>query len=271
MAKRKRKKLSSTLTWKTLRGLFGILFKGTVKSLPLVCLALAGFGVFWGIRAELYADPGFTVQQVEIVSPEHVLSPEKIRELERLYLGRNLFTVSLSEASRLMQENPHIHRVRVTRKFPKTLQIEILHREAFAQLQFIPRGINYIAGADGMILETALERRPGLLGVDVSELKNLRPEVGKKIYLPGFEKGVALASAFRRHPLGKTETIEKLRLDHLGGVTLVLRDGPELRFGSDPLKKLNLLPALASLLKGPERDRIVYIELQYQDLIVKKR
>jgi len=82
---------------------------------------------------------------------------------------------------------------------------------------------------------------------------------------------VALTRNFRSHFLARSETIEKIRLDPLGNVSLFLAGGPELRFGRDPSKKLYALDSLTPLLKGPERNQIIYIELQYQDLVVKKR
>jgi len=72
MGKRKRKKISGTLTWKTLRGFFRLLFQGIFKAGPLLLFGLAGFAVYWGIRANLYADPGFLVQEVRVSKGDNV-------------------------------------------------------------------------------------------------------------------------------------------------------------------------------------------------------
>ena len=50
-----------------------------------------------------------------------------------------------------------------------------------------------------------------------------------------------------------------------------LEDGPELRFGRSPLQKLVALDSVIPLLKGPERAHLVYIDLQYHDLVVRKK
>lgn len=270
MGKRKRKKLSSTLTWKAAKGFFQLLSQGILKASPLLLLGLVGWAIFWGIREDLYADPGFLIQNVE-VTPGGVLAPAKIQELEQQYLGRNLFKISLPSAAAAIEQDPRIREARVIREFPKTLRIEIAPRRPAIQIQLTPSGPYYGAGEDGVILDTALARDENRLLVEVFEAERTRLEIGKPSSLPGFREGWRLARAFWAHPLGKTETIERIRLDHLGNVSLVLTKGPELRFGRQPMKKLYTLETVRPLLKGPERDRIIYIELQYQDLIVRKK
>lgn len=270
MGKRKGKKLTSTLTWKAAKGLFRLVFQGILKATPALFFAAISFAIFWGIREDLYADPGFSIQSFEVVPPES-LSPSKVAELQKLYLNRSLFKVSPEEVAAFVSREPKIRKVRVVRKFPRTLRIEIGERNPFVQIQVQPKGPYYVASEDGVVLSEDHTRNKNLLFVEVFEAKDLKPKSGESVDLPGFGQGIALAKAFWGHPLARTESIERIRLDHLGNVSVVLTQGPELRFGRYPLKKLNNLAALTPLLKGPDRDRIVYIELQYQDLIMKKK
>lgn len=270
MGKRRKKKVSSTLTWKAAKGFFRLLFKGILKATPILFLGGVGFGIFWGIREDLYADPGFLVQTLEVV-PEKSLPQEKVQELERLYLNQNLFKVSPRGVAWKLQRDPAIQRVRVNRKFPTTLRIEIYHRNPYAQIQFFPNGPYYSAAEDEVVLTKGFERNKNLLLIEVFEAKNSKPEEGQELSLAGFREAVELVRAFRAHPLARSETIERIRLDHLGNVSLVLAQGPELRFGSHPMKKFYALGSLVPLLKGPERPQIIYVDLQYRDLIVRKR
>ncbi|MBI4115286.1 MAG: FtsQ-type POTRA domain-containing protein [Candidatus Omnitrophica bacterium] len=269
MGKRKRKKISSTLTWKATKGFFRLLFKGLFKGAPLLVLGLIGFGIFWGIRGELYADPGFLIQIVDII-PEGTLSPSIVRELEKTYLKRNLFKISLREISEMVERDPDIREARVIRQFPKTLRIEIDQRTPFAQVQLQRKGTYYIVASDGVILETDSSRNKNFLLIENYDAKNAEPREGRKLSLPGFEEGVNLVRAFQNHPLAKSEKMERLRLDPLGNVSLLLKDGPELRFGRHPMKKFHMLTGVTPLLKGKDRPLIAYIDLQYQDLIVRK-
>lgn len=270
MGKRKRKKARSLLTWRAVSGSFRMVFQGLVKSTPLVLLVLLGSAIFWGIRQELYADPGFTVKNVEFF-PQGALTPERVQELERNFVGQNLFKVSLQDVARQLERDPRIRQARVSRRFPKVLRIDIAHRQAFAQIKLNPSGPFYTVGEDGFVLGPAGPRQEVLLLVDAVGLGLAKPSVGSKPALPGFTDGVDLVRAFWEHPFSQSELLHSLRLSRLGEATLVLEHGPELRFGRHPLKKFNSFEAALPLLRGPERGRLVYIEFQYQDLIVRKR
>ena len=162
MGKRKRKKISSTLTWKATQGFFHLLFQGILKAGPLVFFGVIGCGIFWGIHEELYADSGFLVQNVAVV-PEGVLLPERIQELEKSYLGQNLFKISLRRAAESIERDPKIREARVIREFPKTLRVEIASRSPLVQIQLTPRGPYYAVGEDGVVLDTRLGRDENLL------------------------------------------------------------------------------------------------------------
>lgn len=270
MGKRKRKKISSTLTWKTIRGFFRLLSQGVVKAGPLLFFLLAILGIFWGIRENLYADPAFLVESIEVI-PDGALSPGTIQALEKRYLRQNLFQLSVREVSHALEENPRIRDAHVRRQFPTTLRIEVIERRPLFQIQFFPKGTYYSVSDDGVLLDADSVRNRDLLLVEAFEAKGVKPEIGKRVTPPGLEEGMALVGAFREHSWGQTEILEKMTLDHLGNVSLVLGDGVQLRFGRHPMKRLQTLEAVTGLLQGPERKRILYIDLQYQDLIVRKR
>jgi len=231
---------------------------------------LMGFGVFWGIREELYADPGLIVDQI-VVTPEEALPQEKVQELEKLFLGHNILKIPLRKAAQKIEGDAGIRRARVIRDFPRTLRIEVTLRRTFAQVRLHSKGPLYRTGEDGVLLSTDVNRDGDLLLIEAFESNGEHPAIGQRLRLTGFREATELLRAFWGHPLGKAEVVDRVRLDHLGNVSVALRNGPELRFGRRPLEKIHALDTVAPLLKGPERQRIVYIELQYQDLIVKKK
>ncbi len=269
MAKRKKRK-GQTIAGKALGGFFRLVSQGILKAGPVILMGIVGFGIFWSIRENLYADSGFLVQRLE-VSPEGAFSRERMGELEKLYLNQNLFTVSPRKVSRQLLQDPRIREARVTRAFPRTLKIEVLDRNTFAEVQLSAQGPYYLIAEDGIVLGVEIGRNPALRFIEAFDSQTPPLVKGKRFNDSGFKEMVALIRAWTRHPLGRSEKIERIRLDHLGNVSLALEKGPELRFGRDPLKKLNTLDSLISLLRGPDRNQIIYIELQYQDLIVKKK
>lgn len=270
MGKRKKKKSSPSLARKAVKGSIHLMGLGLIKSSPFLILATIGFGIFWGIRENLYADPGFLVQTVKIL-PENSLSRERLLQLQGMYLDKNLFKISPRQVAEEVEKDPKIREARVVREFPKTLRIEVRDRNPFAQVQFFSKGEWFSVAQDGVILGRDGDRNKNLLLIEAFEAGSLTPDIGTDIAQPGFKQAVATVRAFGRHPLSHSEIIDRVRLDHLGNVNLVLLKGPELRLGREPLKRFTALNSLNPLLKGPERDRILYIDLQYQDLIVRKK
>ena len=270
MGKRKRKKLSSTLTWKAAKGFFRLLFKGGLKASPFFVLGLIVFGIFWVIRGELYADSSFLIGTVK-VNPEGVLSAAKLQELGKQYLKKNLFTISLQEVAARVKEDPGIRQARAVREFPQTLRIEIENRSPFVQVQIASKKFYYWVAEDGVVLGEAKDRDRNFLILEAPEVKISGVAIGEKIPLKGFDEAIHFVRVFWNHPLARTEKIERLSLDHLGNISLTLEKGPELRLGREALKKMGRLNSLAPLLKAAERDRILYMDLQYKDLIVKKK
>ncbi len=268
MAKRKRKK-SAPLLWKAAKGSLRLLSLGFIKSIPVLLFAGIGFGIFWSIRQNLYADSGFLIQNVKII-PEGSLSQERVRELERLFLNENLFHVSAKRVAEAVESDPKIRNARVVREFPKTLRIEIRDRNPFAQVQ-LENGDYYTLAEDGILLTRDAGRNKNLLLIEILDETDQKLKLGSKMDRAGFGQLMGLAKVYPHQPLAKTEALERLRLDHLGNVSLLLEGGPELRFGREPMKKLQTLASLNLLLKSSDRGKIIYIELQYHDLIVKKK
>ena len=258
------------MTWKALKGLVRLFFLGIFKLSPLLLVGAVGFLIFWGIRQNLYADPGFRIKNLEVV-PASVLPGEKLEELQKRYFNRNLFEISLQEVVRVIEEDPKIRDVRVVRSFPETLRIEAVERTPAFQIQFQSKGFFYSTAEDAVVLAVEKERNRNLLWIEAYEAREMKPQAGKRISLRGLEEAIQLAKAFWNHPLGKSEVLERVRLDHLGTVSLVLVNGPELRLGRHPMKKFHALDAVVPLLKGRDRSQIIYIDLQYQDVIVKKK
>lgn len=244
--------------------------QGIIKASPLLFLVLAGAGIFWGIREDLYADPGFSIQKIEIV-PEGALAPEQRSELERLYLSKNLFRVTLGDVKRTVEKDPKIKKARVVREFPKTLRIEIGERKAFAQVQINSQNLFYWVAEDGIVLNRETKRNKELIYIDASEIETTEAQVAKELRLRGLKEAMGLTKMFWSHTLARSEKIEHIRLDHLGNVSIALVNGPELRFGSQPSRKFQRVENIIPLIQGEERKQIVYIDLQYQDLIVKKK
>lgn len=270
MGRRKKRKSAGGLGWKALKGAVAWLFRTVWRGVPVALLGLSAFGIFWGIREHLYHDPTFKLQTLEI-RPEGALSPSMTQNLERLYLGENLFKISPGRIAVTIEQDPLIREAKVKRIFPEKVRIELSRRIPSLQLRLDPKGEYLTLAEDFVLLEKADERNRSLALVEAFEVGGLRTVLGRKVLVPGLEETKELIEAFGGHPLGQSEVIDRLRVDHLGNVSIVLADGPELRFGRHPMQRFPALDTVTPFLKGADRAKILYLDLQFQDLIVRKR
>ena len=89
--------------------------------------------------------------------------------------------------------------------------------------------------------------------------------------MKGFEAANQFTREFSKHPLAQFESISKITLDHIGNVSVTLGKGPELRLGRKPLEAMKSFDKIAPILESPDRLKIDYVDLQFNNVIVKQK
>jgi hypothetical protein len=87
----------------------------------------------------------------------------------------------------------------------------------------------------------------------------------------GFQEALKFLEIFWAHEMSKRETVTKISLDRLGNVTVTLGSGPELRLGRRPEERMAALEKITPLLESGERSAVEYIDLQFDNVIVKRK
>ena len=122
-----------------------------------------------------------------------------------------------------------------------------------------------------MILDVPAQPNPSAVLVEAFESGIREPRTGKSFKNRGFLEAMKFLKSFRAHPLAGREKVTRIGLDHLGNVTVTLGDGPQIRLGPRPLERLEALEKIAPLLQEGEREQISYIDLQFDQVIVKRK
>ena len=270
MPKKKRRKLSKAKGWRGVARFIQGVGRFAVKIFPVVMILAAAAGLLTGVRSLLYADSTLTVQKIT-VEPAIALSIAFRASLESEYLGKNILRIDLNTIAAFLEKNPQIQSARVIRRLPNELKIEITGREPIAVIQLAPRGTYGLIADDGMILETSANRDVSYVLVAAYGLGITRPVAGMQIRTRGFAETVQFLRAFWAHPLARRESISRLELDHLGNLTITLGDGPAFRLGRDPEKRLTDLEKVMYLLEDEGRREIDYVDLQFDNVIVKRK
>ncbi len=271
MAKKKRRKSGKG------RGFFGLIVslggaavKGLIKGLPVITAIFIAGSAFFGMRQFLYADHGLNIQKIS-VEPMEALSVRQRQDLETRLIGKNILQVSLREVAARLEKDPAVQSARVTRRLPSEIWIGIHPRIPLGYVQFSPKGNYGVISEDGMILDTAAKPAPSSLVIDAIGLGYREPSIGSKMTNRGFAEIASFIDAFQVHPLAEEMAIAKMTLDANGNVTVVFNSYPPIHLGRRPAERLSAVEKMIPLLKRENLSKIDYVDVQFDNVIVKRK
>ncbi len=244
------------------------LLKLTWRSLPAIGVAGFFYFSFFGIQHLLSADPYFQIQALRIF-PKGVLSLGEYDQLEKMCTGANLLTIDLNRLAAFVRRNPNVKNVQVVRHLPNELEIFMVPRKPQFQLWLGPRARFYTIDEDGAVVKVVDRLDPSLLLIE-------HPSYAKKAlapleqYKPIFwEKFLEVVRIFRTHAATKDERIRKVTIDPNAHFSFLLANGPVIRIAEIADYTDEKGVALAKMLRSEERQRLDYVDLRHQDIVVR--
>ncbi|HLD50591.1 MAG TPA: FtsQ-type POTRA domain-containing protein [bacterium] len=256
------------------RGSLGAFFKASfhfaLKAIPIFIIIFAAGGAFFGLRGMLFADPHLSIQRI-LVAPTDALSREQRLRVDSLLAGKNILSVDIRRISGLLEKDPWIETAVVTKRLPSEISIEVRKRVPIAYVRFLANGGLALVSGDGMVLEIPPAQAVTGLVIEISGTGTKEPRVGERLSVKGFEQANQFFREFPKHPLAQFESISKISLDPIGNVKATLGKGPELRLGRKPLEVMRSFDKIAPILESSERSKIDYIDLQFNNVIVKQK
>ncbi|MFZ5801739.1 MAG: cell division protein FtsQ/DivIB [Candidatus Omnitrophota bacterium] len=271
MGKRKKRKGKGGGNWfrslfDGIKALLGALWRMLPVLLALGILAAGLFGL-WNI---LKQDGRLSVQKI-LIQPAGALGDDVYGRLSSKYLGKSLFLLKLPAIAEELQADPLIKSAGVYRDFPSTLKIVIEKRVPVFRVRSEESGAYYSLSDDAVVLGGALPDDLRLMAIEILQEKVGKLRAGKKIDVRGFSGAVQFLNEFRRHPVLREERIEGFTLDSFGGLAFHYEEGPEVRMGRFPSEKIQTLVNALPILHGPDHEGIEYINLEFDEVIVKKK
>lgn len=202
-------------------------------------LAAAG-GVFFAVqyvRAALSSSDAFRVEAIEVTGLERA-EQEAIVELSGVTEGQSLLGMELAEIERAVERHPWVSRAHVSRRFPKTLQIEVREHQPVA---LVALGNLYYVSSEGEVVKRHApgenEVFPIITGLDREEV-----ERGDGVALARIRQALAFLDEWRAASGGGSpETavaIEQVHLDPAAGVSFVpAGEGLRVHLGPPPWRE----------------------------------
>ena len=154
---------------------------------------------------------------------------------------------------------------------PKQLSIFIATRSPFIQIQLKEGGSYYLAASDQLVLSAQSSPRPDLLVLEDFGSAKKSYSVGSLYQNKDFYLLFDLLEALKTDPLLGKQNVSRLSRDQLGNLTLIFQDGIELKIGKSVSFPESARAVLRSLLNSEDRNQILYIDLRYRDMIIKKK
>lgn len=227
---------------------FGVIF--------LVGLTTA---VAFGARHLATTSDRFALEQL-VVSGSTRFSEPELCKLMALELGDNLFAVDLPGAERRLAEHPWIESVRLHRKLPSTLEIELVEYRAKA-LALLGDQLYLVTELGHPIVPFDLNERgdfPVVSGVTLEELT-----VDRQRALERIASGIALLELYQRSSLAQNYDAQEVHLGSDGAISLVIGErGTSLMLGRGPIEQKLLMAArvLGKVRAGGELPKVVFLD-----------
>jgi len=225
----------------------------------LAVVVSASLAVAWSAHHYALTSPRFAIRTIDLVGA-HRLGLEQVKAESGAAVGVNIFALDSDAAERKLLENPWISEVKVTRRLPSTLRVELTEREAAA---VVALGEHlYLVTREG---EPFKEVQPGdpydlplITGASAENLQRDRVREIERI-----QTGLEVLHQFERVPLSRVYPPEEVHLADAGDVTLTAgKEGVTLELGTGPWRKKLLMAeeVVSELRKKGRTPGIVFLD-----------
>ena len=243
------------------RSAVALLWSALKLASGLAVVVGASLAVAWSAHHYALTSPRFAIRTVDLVGAKRN-SLEQIKTDSGVSVGANIFALDTDAAERKLLENPWISEVKVTRRLPNTLRIELNEREASAVVALGER--LYLVTHEGVPFKEVQAGDP----YDMPLISGVSPENlqrDRKREIERIQTGLEVLHQFERIPLSRVYPPEEVHLADAGDVTLTCgKDGVTLELGTGPWRKKLLMAeeVVGELRKKGRTPGIVFLDNQ---------
>lgn len=248
-----------------------IQFRSMLRKAARICMVLILITLVWTVATgayEVFAKTTFfKLERIE-VSRMRQLSRDEIVSLTGAKLGDSLLKLELQHVAEQLEKNPWIEKLKVRRRFPGTLSIEITERVPVAVVNM---GYLYYLDAKGEIFKPLTEGDrldfPVLTGITEEDL--LKDADGTKKMLT---TALGIMDLLKKGRVFRLSDVSEIHLDKGYGFTLFTAQGgiPVKLGNSDFEGKLARFSRIYQELTT-QLTSLEYVDLNYADKIVVKK
>lgn len=207
--------------------------------------------------------PNFNIKNISIIGNEN-LNKEYIEKLSGVKKGQNIFMVKSSEVENLLKKNLYIENVKITKKLPNTIKLNIMERKA--DLYSAVNGEFYIIDTEGIVIDKKKEIKNKnlveLKGINMSKVK-----LGQKIPVKNEEQMKCikeLSNIIYNFNKDSDIKISAIEINDFIDIKLYSNSGLYIKIGTDSKMEEKLEKAF-SILKDPKlKNTKGYIDVSFE-------
>jgi cell division protein FtsQ len=241
------------------RSVGSLLWSALKLASGLAVVVGASLAVAWSAHHYALTSPRFAIRTVDLVGA-HRLTVEEVKTESGASIGANIFALDTEGAERKLLENPWVSEVKVTRRLPDTLRVELSEREALAVVSLSDH--LYLVTREGEpFKEIQLGDPYDLPLITGASAENLARDRAREI--ERIQTGLEVLHQFERVPLSKVYPAEEVHLADAGDVTLTAgKEGVTLELGTGPWRKKLLMAeeVVGELRKKGRTPGIVFLD-----------
>lgn len=190
----------------------------------------------------------FIIDKIEIIG-NNKIQKEDLITASSINSGENIFKVSIKSAEENIKKIPYTKDIKIKRKFPRKIIMEILERKEIAQIKDISSFI--IIDNEGNILELKdieNENLPIIIGLEIDNIiqgDNIFSEMDLDLKVEFIREG---------YDIGLLDQIKQIDVEDIDNVSIKTNDDINIAFGklNNVRYKLNLLDSTLDYIKDEE-------------------
>ena len=241
------------------RTVVALLWSALKLASGLAVVVGVSLAVAWSAHHYALTSPRFAIHTVDLVGAKRT-TLDGIKTDSGVSVGQNIFALDTESAERKLLENPWVAEVKMTRRLPSTLRIELSEREAAAVVALGER--LYLVTPEGVPFKEISAGDP----YDMPLISGASPENlqrDRKREIERIQTGLEVLRQFERLPLSRVYPPEEVHLADAGDVTLTCgKDGVTLELGTGPWRKKLLMAeeVVGELRKKGRTPGIVFLD-----------
>lgn len=168
----------------------------------------------------------FIIDNVKVLG-NNKIQKDNVINVSSINVGENIFKISTRLGEKNLKKLPYVKEVKIKRKFPRGIIIDIIERKAIIQIKEISSIM--LLDVEGYILDivdTEDEKLPLLIGLNIGDKK-----IGNNIFsIPEIKEGIEFISEGQAS--GLLPKMKKIDMADNNNINIVLIDGISVAFGT---------------------------------------